>query len=101
MPGVSPNRLLYRSAAARLSGSRSRAAASWLWSKSPPTISTERRDAIGRTREQRRDDAAAHRLGQREVRHLGREDVAHVLLQQLVGGRHADVHRLAERADGG
>ena len=36
-----------------LSGSRSSAAASWLWSKSPPTISTVRSEAIGRTRTQR------------------------------------------------
>ena len=50
---------------------------------------------------QRRDHPAAHRLGQREVGNLGREDVADVLLQQLVGRRHADVHRLAEGPDGG
>ena len=51
-------------------------------------------------RAQRRDDAAADGVGQREVGDLGREDVADVLLQQLVGRRHADVGRAAEAADG-
>ena len=49
---------------------------------------------------QRRDDAAAHGITEREVRDLGREDVADVLLQQLIRGRHPDVHRQAELADG-
>ena len=71
------------------------------WSKSPPTTGTLRRLAPGlhAQRAQRRDDAAAHGVGQREVGDLGREDVADVLLQQLVGGRHADVGRAAEAAD--
>ena len=50
---------------------------------------------------QRRDHAAAHGLGQREVGDLGREHVADVLLEQLVGGGHADVHRLREAPDRG
>jgi hypothetical protein len=49
---------------------------------------------------ERRDDALLDRLVEREVRDLGREDVADVLLQQLVGGRHADVRRRVEPADG-
>jgi hypothetical protein len=49
---------------------------------------------------QRSHHAAAHRLGKREVRHLGREHVADVLLQQLIGRGHADVDRLGDAADG-
>ena len=52
-------------------------------------------------RPQRCHDAALDGLGQREVGHLGREDVADVLLQQLVGGRHADVRGRVERPDRG
>ena len=49
----------------------------------------------------RRHHAAAHGLGQREVGHLGREHVRDVLLQQLVGGGHADVDRLGQAPDRG
>ncbi len=48
---------------------------------------------------ERRDDAAAHGVGEREVGDLGGEDVADVLLQQLVGRRHPDVRRLREAPD--
>ena len=57
------------------------------------------RAGLDAQRAQRCDDAAAHGVGQREVGHLGREHVADVLLQQLVGGRHADVGRAAEAPD--
>ena len=57
------------------------------------------RAGLDAQRTQRRDDAAPHGVGQREVRHLGGEHVADVLLQQLVGGRHADVDRAAEAPD--
>ncbi len=57
---------------------------------------TQRGDRPDPHAAQRRDHAAANGLGQREVGDLGREDIADVLLQQLVGGGHADVHRLAE-----
>ena len=50
---------------------------------------------------QRSDDAAAHGVRQREVGDLGGEDVRDVLLQQLIGRRHADVGRLRELADAG
>ena len=49
----------------------------------------------------RRHHAAAHGLGQREVGHLGRKHVRDVLLQQLVGGGHADVDRLGQAPDRG
>ena len=57
------------------------------------------RAGLDAQRAQRGDDAAAHGIGQREVGDLGREHVADVLLQQLVGGRHADVGRAAEAPD--
>ncbi len=48
---------------------------------------------------ERRDDAAPHGIGEREVGDLGGEDIADVLLQQLVRRGHADVRRLREAAD--
>ena len=47
-------------------------------SSSPPGDGhvAEARAGLDAQRAQRRDDAAAHRVGEREVGHLGREDVA-------------------------
>ena len=50
---------------------------------------------------ERRDQATASRIGERQVVDRGREDVGHLLRDQLLGGRHADVDRLGERADRG
>ena len=50
---------------------------------------------------QRRDQAAAGRVGERQVVDRGREHVRDLLRDQLLGRRHADVDRLAERADRG
>ena len=50
---------------------------------------------------QRRDQAPAGRVGQRQVVDRGREDVRDLLRDQLLRRRHADVDRLAERPDRG
>ena len=59
----------------------------------------ERRDRLHPHAPEGRDDAAADGLGEREVGDLGGEHVADVLLEQLVGRGHADVHGLREAAD--
>ena len=48
---------------------------------------------------ERRDQAAAGGVGERQVVDRGREDVRDLLRDQLLGRRHPDVDRLAERSD--
>ena len=50
---------------------------------------------------ERGDDTRQHGLAEREVCNLGWEDIADVLLQQLVGGGHADIGRRIEPSNCG
>ena len=50
---------------------------------------------------ERSDQATACRVGERQVVDRGREDVRHLLRDQLLRRRHADIDRLTERPDRG
>jgi len=68
-------------------------------------VAADDRDRVDRgdrrhaERAERRDQAAPGRVGERKVVDRGREDVRHLLRDQLLGRRHPDVERLREGAD--
>ena len=68
-------------------------------------VAADDRDRVDRGRgrhaeaAERRDQAAAGRVGERQVVDRGGEDVRDLLRDQLLGRRHADVDRLREAAD--
>ena len=70
-------------------------------------VAADDRDRVDRGRgrdahaAERRDEAAARGVAEREVVDRGGEDVRDLLRDQLLGRRHADVERLVERADRG